>query len=478
LLPLFAAHYLPIQDLPQHAAAVRVLHEFSEPRFGFQRFFELSLGSTQYLSVYACAWLLTGLFGVVVALKLVLAIALGALPYAMRALLRALGKPEAYALLVLPLAYNSQLILGFLNFIAGLPLLFWGIKLAIELRTSGRRRVALTLGAVTLLCFFTHVVPFAILLLAGAVLAIERDFAAVLRRWLVLTPALLAFLIWTRLAPAGQALSAVVTGAAPANDELSIADRLAELPLWLNDVLPGAEDEIALWGLVAALALALLLGKSAPAPHAPWTRRLIVFSPAAALAYLSFPTAAGFIWPIHARFALLSLLLLIPVLPTLSARPRRAMVGLVLAATLLDVSAVFRAFRRVDSRETAGLADVLAEIPYGSSVAGLMFDPSSRYLKFSPFLHVVAWSQVERGGAVMFTFADFPVSPFRFRPDHRPARVPPRWEWLPRRVDTARELAFYDRVLTRRGPRDLPGLRRIAANGDWALWVSAAPPSR
>ena len=34
--------------------------------------------------------------------------------------------------------------------------------------------------------------------------------------------------------------------------------------------------------------------------------------------------------------------------------------------------------------------------------------------------------QAKKGGAVMFTFADFPQSPFRFREDNRPPRVPPR----------------------------------------------------
>ena len=40
-LPLFVARYVPIQDLPQHVAAVRVLHDYHTPGFGFDRFFEL-----------------------------------------------------------------------------------------------------------------------------------------------------------------------------------------------------------------------------------------------------------------------------------------------------------------------------------------------------------------------------------------------------------------------------------------------------
>ena len=52
----------------------------------------------------------------------------------------------------------------------------------------------------------------------------------------------------------------------------------------------------------------------------------------------------------------------------------------------------------------------------------------------------------------MFSFADFPQSPFRYREDARPPRVPPRWEWQPERVRPARDLAFFDYALVRGGP--------------------------
>jgi hypothetical protein len=85
-------------------------------------------------------------------------------------------------------------------------------------------------------------------------------------------------------------------------------------------------------------------------------------------------------------------------------------------------------------------------------VVGLIFDRHSRNAAFSPFIHFVAYYQARKGGAVMFSFADFPQSPFRFRDDNRPPRVPPRWEWLPERVRPRSDLDFYDYALVRGGP--------------------------
>jgi hypothetical protein len=43
VFPLLYVRYPPIQDLPQHLAAVRVLHDFHDPELGFDRYFELDL---------------------------------------------------------------------------------------------------------------------------------------------------------------------------------------------------------------------------------------------------------------------------------------------------------------------------------------------------------------------------------------------------------------------------------------------------
>jgi len=132
-----------------------------------------------------------------------------------------------------------------------------------------------------------------------------------------------------------------------------------------------------------------------------------------------------------------------------------------------------RAFVGFD-REVGKLDEAIASIPPGQRVAGLIFDRGSRHVRFSPFIHAVAYYQLRRGGAVMFTFADFPQSPFVFRPGNRPPRVRPRWEWLPGRVDPVRDLVFYDYVLVRGGPGRIARQRKhyatVFRSRRWSVW--------
>src|SRR5690606_19856593 len=127
-----------------------------------------------------------------------------------------------------------------------------------------------------------------------------------------------------------------------------------------------------------------------------------------------------------------------------------------------------------ETEEVGALDEAIASMPKGARVAGLIHDRGSRQVKFSPFIHAVAWVQAENGGAVMFTFADFPQSPFTFRESARPPRVIPRWEWMPERVDPARDLAWYDYVLVRGGPGRIATQREafepVFESERWSVW--------
>jgi hypothetical protein len=50
--PLFVVDHPPIQDLPQHLAAMRVLVDYHDPALRFAEFFEVDLLRTQYLAYY------------------------------------------------------------------------------------------------------------------------------------------------------------------------------------------------------------------------------------------------------------------------------------------------------------------------------------------------------------------------------------------------------------------------------------------
>lgn len=488
--PIWAVAHPAIQDLPQHMAAIRVLGGYGDPDLGFAQYFTLELTRTQYLAYYLVAVALSWPFGVLIANKLLITASIVATPYAMRALLRALGSDARLALLVVPLTWNAHLVLGFMNFVAAIPLALWGLALAVRLRTRFTLARAFGLGGVTLLCFYTHVVPFAFLGLGAAACGTGGGLRETLKRWAPLAPAGLAALVWTRLSPAGESTVSAASGGGARGTAVfvPVMQAIHELPGWLTDVLHSERDDQLLVAYGVTLLLAAVAGRGGAEPElrraeppvpAPLRRRLALLAPLAAGLYFVTPASYDWIWPIHARFPLLALVFAIVALP----RQRGLLGALVLAAAVtLGVTCaaeVRRAFVAFETEEVGALDEAIAAMPRGARVAGLIYDRGSRHVKFSPFIHAVAWAQAENGGAVMFTFADFPQSPFVFREERRPPRVQPRWEWLPQEVDPALDLAWYDYVLVRGGPGRIAGQRTFEPifRGDrWTVYRRVPSP--
>jgi len=489
IFPIFKVQYLPIQDLPQHLAAVRVLHDFGDPALRFSELFELQLLRTQYLTVYLAAHLLAYLVPLELAMRLVIALVLLCVPWSLAALLRALGKDERFALLAFPLAYNAHLLLGFLNFIAAIGLMFYGLALAVQLRERElagipSARQAITLGVVALACFYSHVVPFALLCFGVLLLSLERDLRVTARRLLPLAPCGLAALIWLQTSAAGQATLAAAQGAAHGKriEQTPAARALDELPMWLTDILARGEDRTLLEVWLGLMAFSLLCSAfplarrdtGASVLARVLARHMLLLAPLCAVLYFVTPTSYEWIWPIAQRFPLLaSLFLVLWIAPLKRWLSNAILIGAFLcsAASFHHAGSAFGMFSRL---EVGDFDRALAAIPEGQRVAGLIYGRGSRHVAFSPFIHFVAYYQARKGGAVMFTFADFPQSPFRFREHDRPPRVPPRWEWTPERVRPAKDLAWYDYVIVRgnagRLARSDSGFTPVYRGAPWSVF--------
>ncbi|HEX6835569.1 MAG TPA: hypothetical protein VF334_03295, partial [Polyangia bacterium] len=59
VLPIWIAKYLPLLDLPNHLAAVAVWHYHDDPKWDFQRFYDLNLVPLPYWAHYYTVHLLT-----------------------------------------------------------------------------------------------------------------------------------------------------------------------------------------------------------------------------------------------------------------------------------------------------------------------------------------------------------------------------------------------------------------------------------
>lgn len=484
-VPIWLVDHPPIQDLPQHLATIRVLHDYSKPELAFATYFTTALGKTQYLTYYFAVHLLAFPFGVFLANKLFISLSLIAIPYSARALGRRLGADPWNALLVLPLVWSSQLILGFVNFVAAIPLLLWGLALAVDLKETFSWKRAGVVAVITVLAFYTHVVPFGILALGVGLVALGRDWRVMPKRLAPLLPAVVAAGIWLARAPAGAAARTAALGTSAAGPK-PVFERwdqsMTGLFTWLTDILHTETDEQLFVAWVALVLVTAAAGEttstSPESVAAASRRRLGVVLALTMLGYFVAPGAYSWIWPIKGRFPILAALLLVPLLPS----PKKSWaVGVQLlaaAAGLASFYATGAAFRAFQKEEVGDLPAAIAAIPKGQRVAGLVFDAGSRYVKFSPFLHSVAWYQARRGGAVMFTFADFAASPIVFREHNRPPRVQPRWEWLPGSVDPVTDLAWYDYVLVRGGPGRIahaPAVwERIHESDRWSVWRRVA----
>ena len=122
-LPLFAGAFLPFSDLPEHVAAIAALAHFHDPAWRIAEHYTFALGESQYLLYHLAGAALSLVVGTAERANLILLAATAiAWPYAMRALLRALGRDERLALFACPLFWNHALVIGLLPFVASVPL--------------------------------------------------------------------------------------------------------------------------------------------------------------------------------------------------------------------------------------------------------------------------------------------------------------------------------------------------------------------
>jgi len=309
--PLLASRHVPLQDLPPHMAATAVLRRLL---FGgeLDALYTLSLSRTQYLDVYALAVPLSAVFGIEGALKLVAAGVVVAIPYSLRAVLRRTGRDPRLAALAWPLLWNPQMLLGFLNFLLGVPLALAALALLAQRDVRRTRRSQAVLAAIALATFYAHLIPYGMLGL-GALLLLDVDalrdaqsplasrvraFARdALRDLGFLLPSLVAAAVWLLRTPANDASVRAGGVGVSAHPEWPA---FASLPRELSGVLlelPGERDERALllWGAAVLTALAAGVATTSPSSRRASRAPVIVAAVCAGL-YLLRHRAFAWVW--------------------------------------------------------------------------------------------------------------------------------------------------------------------------------------
>ena len=489
--PFTAARYAPMTDLPFHAAQTGAIRHFFDPTYHLRDQFELHPLAVPYMSSYVIGALFMFLVPAHVAVKIAAVSMLALLPAGLAVLFHGMKKSPLLGLAALPIAWSHLTHWGFLNFVGALGLFAMTIGVTLLLLDAPSRRRQITLSAVLVLLFFTHVFrfPFAI---AGVVAAAVVMYPATRRFRPILAPLvppLVLFAVWMRVRPA--AIGGPI--------DLSGFDlkRLAELrPLLLEGGFHDPNEAAAIVtsyraiGLVATVSLVAfaLSGRAAGWSRRAWTfaigSHVLALGCAGAflLSFLMLPMQAGVWWYVYPREATALALVALGALPDL---PRAALLRAALVLTLAlgpigQTRAIAKNYRVFD-QATADFHDIIQEIPRAPRLLYLVFEHGGSTKKQTPFIHLPAYVQADKGGWLSFHFAVFGASPLVYRNSSDPAAivpppVPTRWEWTPNKFRPLQHGRFFDWFLVRskHAPdhifRDDPSIVLVKRIGAWSLY--------
>jgi hypothetical protein len=198
--------------------------------------------------------------------------------------------------------------------------------------------------------------------------------------------------------------------------------------------------------------------------------------------FLVLPRSHGvwfWIYPREILGGALPALALIPDLP----RPRllrvTALLALALAAANMS-GLVAREYAAFEAR-TDDFRRITERIPPAPRLAYLVFDLAGTDFFHTPYVHLPAWVQAEKGGSLSFHFASFNATPIRYRQgsDAVPPPTPDRFEWKPDLFDVATRGRFFDWFLVRSADDPAPklaadpALRPVDHAGEWWLYRRA-----
>jgi hypothetical protein len=492
-VPFAAARYPAMTDLPFHAAQTGTLRHWLDPSFHQQDQFELHPLEVPYLSMYAIGAALMTVLPMMVAVKIAAAVMLALLPAGLAVLFHGMKKSPLLGLLGLGAAWSSLTHWGFLNFMGALGLfaMATGFTFLLVDKPTRRRQAALAATLVTL--FFTHIFryPFALCAVIGTAIVMYPVTRRIKPIVLPLLPAIALFLVWLWVRPPALAGSM---------GPLSVhGERLHDFVGYLGGAFNDPAEKLAFTSffrvivVVGLLCLAANLWARFDESGRDFGRRrfswdalaLIVPLGCAAVflgLYLVMPMEIGLWWYVFPREATAAAFLLLGAFPDLP-RPwlLRAPLVAALAAGGLGISAVVAKNYAVFDKSTADFEAITKEIPRAPRLLYLVFDHNGSTRTTTPFLHLPAYVQAEKGGWLSFHFATWGASPIQYRPRDAPgAVIPPstplRWEWTPQIFNVARNGAFFDWFLVRRAasPDALfqadPSIERVDHVGTWWLY--------
>ncbi len=488
--PISVAMFPPMTDLPFHAAHASILRHYWDPAWHFHEQFEIHPIAVPYLLQYALAALFMFVMKPLAAVKSATIVMLMLVPAGMAVLLRGMKRSAHGALLTLPLAYSTLTHWGFINFIGALGLFAAAVGFAMMVVDHPTRARRWGLAVTLVLLFFTHIFRFPMGLAAVIGTAVFLYPATRRLRVIVLPvlPSVVLFAIWLVVRPKALDASGM-------EFHLDLARYKEMWPLLWSGFSGPREMELAttfarvagivgVASLLAAAAERRLFGGKKYEERFTIGAWLVVASCTAVFVGLFFalPMQIGVWWYVYPREATAAAYLGIALLPGLprSINWRAPMVMVVAAAALAYGQFVTQNYAAFNG-QTADFAKIAAQIPRAPKLMYLIFDHGGSTRQTTPFIHLPAYIQAERGGWLSFNFAWWGAAPIVFRADSDPEAVlppktPHRWEWAPNLFRVKEHGPFFDWFLVRAGRspdslfKDDPEIQQVDHVGLWWLY--------
>ncbi|HYP99305.1 MAG TPA: hypothetical protein VER96_11605 [Polyangiaceae bacterium] len=425
LVAFFAVPYLPMVDLPQHAAQISIWLHLNDPKWAEFQLFELNL-RTPYLGAYALTRGLAGFVGVLPALKFVVWLSIVGHWASFDWLVRSLGHARWLGLLGLPLGMGYGFYFGFISFIGALPFGLAATCLALRHRERPSLANGLWLAAALCATLATHGFALGLTMVLVGPLLLRGNGSLIARGLPLLAPGIL-MVIWLMPGDSGRSIG------------LTVWDprfwELGQVPGLLL-ASSGVDHAASALGVIFIAFVALSLGRPSREPER--------FMPLAVmlLGYCLFPLSLGGFTPLHPRFAAFLLpSLLLAFQPRVDARSPY-FDGLIALTTAVWFCLFATRLLRF-ARETQPITDFIAGMPNGLRIRPLIFDRESQAFPGLPaMLHLSAYYVPEKGGYQGYSFAMYPTSVVRYHPDIVPT-MDRGAEWHPEWFSAAYELGGY-----------------------------------
>ncbi len=428
--PVLFLRYPPMGDLPFHESLVALLRHHGDPSFAPPGLYALSLGIPNQL-FHLVAAALSLAMDTDVACKLLVAACVVATPLAAVRLARHFEASGWSGMLAAPLALGFAFRWGLVGNVVGLPLLLLALPALERAATEpSRRTTARALLAVGWL-YLAHESALAVGVAASGLFSLRALRGSTPARALQLAvPSLLGVSLAVYYAVRSRHLKAPSILAVPDAFGTAPLARAAEIPR----VLFGSLDAWQLWAVFGLYALAFLpfvvakleatrelrpggapLGAALPRSH-----HLAVLAAACFVAYEAVPVAWSGSTLLYQRFLPMGVALLAVVVAPPGGREWLRPVALVLppCAALATLFVALPAFGDAD-RRFRELDVVLGAVARDSAVAQLDLTPAAPGA-VAPIPGAGARALAERGGRLLFSFADAPTSP---------VTIPPRLQW-------------------------------------------------